>query len=256
MFKFTPSENALLIGRQYLKHEFRKIFGDVKDAKIWVKLDKSIDNFSKGGNESSFWNLLAAISEGWKLKAVFHILSNNRYKWKLDKISVDKIILTGMSPAIDKYIIKKYNRSPFDFIRAWKKDKKMRDEIFATGLAPHKERDHFPILLFEAKDGLRVFDGMRRTLLALIAGKKKIKAWAGYVVNHRGKSLISADRCYFLSNIYERSKKQDKELEKAIVRIGKEIIENYRNGEETLFKRIAGWSHNPEIKRIFSIMKQ
>lgn len=255
MIKITPSRNALLIAQQYLKHEFRKIFNDIKNPAIWKKLDKSIENFVKRENEKSFWDLVAAISEGWKLKSVFRILSNTRYQWRLCELPLEKIVLTGMSPAIDRYTIKKFNCNPIAFAEAWQRDKKMRQAILKTGpLGPHKERDHFPILVFQAKDGFHVFDGMRRTLVALINSRKKIKAWVGYSVNPGGKSLISSNRCYFLSNIYTIAKNPDKELEKSITRIGREIAANYRNGPEILIKRIAGWSHNPVIKRIFKEM--
>ena len=254
MVKFTPSKNALLVAEQYLKHEFRKIFNDVKNPSIWKKLDKSIESFIKREGEISFWNLIAAISEGWKVKIVFHILSSTKYQWKLQQISISKIILGGMSPTIDKYTIKKFNRNPLSFANGWQKDKKMREEILKTGLASHKERDNFPILVFQTNNGFRVFDGMRRTLLALIDNQSKIKAWVGHEANPKGKSLISVNRCWFLSNIYEQSKKQNKELEKSVVRIGKEIISNHRNGKEALIKRIAGWSHNKKIQRIFKKM--
>lgn len=254
MIKYTPSKNALLVAQQYLKHEFRKIFYDIRGPKIWQKLDNSIDNYAQKEGGGSFWLLVAAISEGWKLKGIYHITSSTKYQWKLKEIPVSKIILTGMSPTIDKYTIKKYKRNPLAFAMAWKKDRGMRKEILDTGFSSYKERDHFPILVFQVNNSFHVFDGMRRTLLALIDNKDKIKAWVGYEVNPRGKSLISGDRCYFLSNIYTRSKNRDKDLEKAIIRIGKEIIVQHRNGQETLIKRIAGWSHNQDIKRIFAKM--
>lgn len=257
MLKYTSSKNAHLIACQYLKHEFHKIFNDLcSDKKFLKKLDKSIDGFIKREGEKSFWYLTAAISEGWKLKKVFYILSNNAYQWKSpQKVAIEKLVLGGMSPVIDKYVVKKFKRDPLLFREGWRTDKKMRKEILATGLAPHKERDHFPVLLYKLLDGkFRVFDGMRRTLLALIAGHKEIKAWVGHRVNPKGKPLVSGDRCLFLSQTYERSKKTDKELEKSIIRIGKEIIVHYRNGKEALAKRIAGWSHNPKVKKIFKRM--
>src|SRR3990167_5011014 len=115
MLKYTPSKNAALIAKQYLKQEFRKIFSDVKNDKFYKKIDKSIESFTDREGESSFWNLLASISEGWKLKWVFQILSDDKYQWKLKNIPLDKIYLTGMSPTIDKYVIKKFNRNPLAF---------------------------------------------------------------------------------------------------------------------------------------------
>jgi len=254
MLKYTPSKNAFIIAKQYLKQEFRKIFSDIKDDKFYRKIDKSIDNFSGREGEASFWNLLAGVAEGWKLKLVFQILSDDKYQWKLKNIPLDKVYLTGMSPTIDKYIIKKLNRNPVAFAKAWKINKAMRQEIIKTGFSPHKDRDCFPILVNKTGDSFRIFDGMRRALLALTKNQKSIKAWVGYKINVKGRPLISANRCYFLSNLYNQAKVKDKTLEKSIIKIGKEINKNYRNGKEVLLKRIIGWSHDQKIKSIFAEM--
>ena len=92
MLKYTPSKNALIIAKQYLKQEFRKIFSDIKDEKIYKRIDKSIDSFNFREGEMSFWNLLAAIAEGWKLKQVFFILSDDKFQWKLKDIPLEKIV--------------------------------------------------------------------------------------------------------------------------------------------------------------------
>jgi len=251
MGKLTPSQNALVAAQQYLKHEFRKIFSDVGNEDIWEKLDVSIENLLEREGEQPFWSLVAAISEGWKLKSVFYFLSSSKYRWELQEIPLSELVLTGMSPILDKYTIRKFNRSPRAFANAWRQDKKMREEILKTGFSKHKERDSSPILVVKTESGLRVIDGMRRVLLALVDKKNKIVAWVGYEVNPNGKPLVSLGYCYFLSQIYERSKNQDKNLEESIIRIDRETVENFRNGKETLAKRIAGWSHNPRIKRIF-----
>lgn len=245
--KYSPSKNAERVAIQYLKHEFRKIFGHPTDKALWRKLDGAIQSLPKTIGEVGFWNLVAAISEGYKLKRVFHILSDSTYDWKLKSVPLRKIVLTGMWPAFDRYIIKKFDRDPVKFEKAWKKDAVMRRTFLRPGFEARAERDNFPIFLFETEDKLRVFDGMRRTLLALIAGKKTIQAWVGIRVR-RGKPLVSTNRCWFLSNIYDGATKKDKDLERAIIKIGKEITSQSRNGREVLIKRIAGWSHDPDVK--------
>ncbi|MDO8592794.1 MAG: hypothetical protein Q7R92_03430 [bacterium] len=254
MLKYTPSKNALIIAKQYLKQEFRKIFADVKDAQFYKKIDKSIDNLEKRRGEISFWNLLAAISEGWRLNSVFTILSDEKFQWKLKDIPTNKIYLTGMSPVFDKYVIKKFNHSPEAFAKAWNNSKIMRQELTKAGLAEHKKIDNSPVSVYKLADNYRVFDGMHRVLLALTKNQKNIKAWVGYKINAKGKPLISANRCYFLSNLYNQAKSKDKNLEKSIVRIGKQINKDYRNGKEVLLKRIIGWSHDQKIKSLFAEM--
>jgi len=254
MLKYTPSKNALAIAKQYLKNEFRKIFADVKDEKFYKKIEKSIDKFDLREGEASFWNLLAAMAEGWKLKQVFAVLSDDRYQWKLKNIPLAKIHLAGMSPTIDKYIIKKFNRNPLAFAKEWRTNRTMRKEIIETGLKAQPGRDGWPILTYKIGESYRIFDGMRRVLLALAKNQSQIKAWVGYKVSAKGRPLISASRCYFLSNLYNQAKLKDKALEKAIIKIGKQINKDYRNGREVLLKKIIGWSHDQKIKSIFAEM--
>lgn len=241
-------KNIQKIGQVYLQHEFRKIFGDVKDEKYWKKLDMSVETFLKREGEESFWGLLFGISENWKLKYVAHILSDEKYQWKLQKFPLSEVTLTGMSPLMDKYIIEKCERDPLRFAKRWKEDAKMRKEIKKTGFGEHKERDLHPVLLFEKEGKFQIFDGMRRTLLAVIRGDEKIEAWVGRVKNKKGKPLISMSRCLFLGDLLKVSK-GDQGTQSAAMKIAKEVAKNFRNGKSALKDRIAGWSHDPEVKK-------
>lgn len=238
------------IGQVYLQHEFRKIFGDVKDEKVWKKLDKSMETFLKREGEESFWGLLFGISESWKLKYVAHILSDDKYEWKLQKFPLSEVTLTGMSPVMDEYIIKKCERDPMHFAKEWKKSAVMRRKIRTTGFSAHKERDMHPVLLFEKEGKTQVFDGMRRTLLAVIRGDEKIEAWVGCEKNKKGKPLISVSRCLFLADVLKLTRK-DQNLNKAVLKIAKEVTKNFRNGKKAFKKRIAGWSHDENVKKTF-----
>lgn len=248
MNKLSPSKEAEKMGREYLRHEFRKIFNDIKDEDVWKKIDRSVESFLRREGEESFWNLLFGISEGWKIKYIAHILSDKKYRWKLEDFPLNKIVLTGMSPLIDKYVIKKCERDPLLFRKEWRKSSAMRKEIRKSGFSRHKERDGDPVLIFQKDGEFRVFDGMRRTLLAATRGEDKIKAWIGYEKNKKGKPLISVSRCLFLADILSLSRK-NKDLQQAVLKISKEIAKNYRNGRKTIIKRIANWSHDPDIKK-------
>lgn len=250
----TPSPAVARIAAQYLKHEFRKIFADVRDAAIWRRLDRSLERLPAREPDYSFWALVAAISEGWKVKNVFRRLSDTSYRFRREKVAVSCIVLTGMSPTIDRWTIVKYKRSAVAFAEAWPRDALLRTAIRKAGIRPHRERDHFPVFLFEAEDGLRVFDGMRRTLLALMRGDQTIAAWVGRRVNPHGKPLVSANRCWFLANLYEYAQRKDAAFKHALVRVGREIAAQHRNGRTMLEERIAGWSHDPAIRELVDRM--
>lgn len=253
--KLMLSRNAEKAAKQYLCHEFRKIFREARGEEFFRQMDDSIENMIFREDEASFWRLVAAISEGWKLKWVFHILSSTKYRWSLKPLPLESLTLTGMSPVMDNYNYKEAKGSPIEFARCWHEDKTMRKEIMDTGFARHPERDHFPIMVYQDEEGrYKVFDGMRRLLWKAIDGKDKVEAWAGKLVNPKGQSLISEERCFFLGNIFDWSDERDPELVKAVITIGRHIIRNYRNGGDVLANRIAGWSHDDELKRIFEEM--
>lgn len=250
--KLTPSKNAEKMAVQYLRHEFRKMLNGIKNPAIWKSIDRELAQFIQRNGEFSFWNLVAAISEDWKLKGVYRILSDTRFKWYKNKIPIDKMILGSMSPTIDAYTLKKFKRNPTLFKEAWFKDEKMRQAIIRTGFSAHKERDHFPIFVWKNGNGYRVFDGMRRILLALINGKKETIAWIGEPVNKSGKPLLSGGFAYVLSQIYAETDKNDK-IDRAMKILLAAIAQKKRNGKELFKERIAKWSHDKKIKKIFSI---
>ncbi len=238
---------------QYLQHEFRKILPEVFRTQGGRVIDRDFERLSKRQGEVSFWNLLAGVSEDWKLKSVFRVLSDSRFSWKKKKIPVRGIILTGMSPLMDEYVIKKCDRSPIAFGEMWKKDKKMRDKIKKSGFSAHSERDHFPIFVAHEDGKYKVFDGMRRTLLAIIGNKRYITAWVGDMKRKNEKPIISEGFCYVFSQIYKNGKRTKKQND-AFVEVGKIISKEYENGRDVLRTRIGGWSHDGRIKEIFERM--
>lgn len=238
---------------QYLQHEFRKILPEVFRTQGGRAIDRDLERLLMRQGEVSFWNLLAGISEDWKLKSVFRILSDPRFSWRKKKIPVRNIILTGMSPLMDEYIIKKCGRSPITFGEMWKKDKKMRDKIRKSGFSAHSELDHFPIFVIHEDGKYKVFDGMRRTLLAIIGNKQYVAAWVGDMKRKNGKPIISEGFCYVLSKVYKGGKRTKKQND-AFVEVGRIISKEYGNGREVLETRIGGWSHDEYIKEIFERM--
>jgi hypothetical protein len=249
--KLTPSKNAEKMAVQYLQHEFRKILKGINNPRTWKLIDKEISDFKRKEGEKSFWNLVAAISEDLRLNAIFRVLSDDKFEWRRKRIPIKNLVLTGMSPTINFYTIK-YDRDPLKFKEAWFKDGKMRRVITKAGVSPFKEKCIFPIFVYEDKGKYSVFDGMHRTLIALISNKKEMDAWVGKPKNKNGKPLISRGFAYILSRIYAESERTPK-TEQAMKVILKTIVQNRRNGKEVFRERIAKWSHDKKIKELFWI---
>lgn len=134
-----------------------------------------------------------------------------------------------------------------------KRIKKMRDKIKKSGFSAHSERDHFPIFVVHEDGKYKVFDGMRRTLLAIIGNKRYITAWVGDMKRKNEKPIISEGFCHVFSQIYKNGKRTKKQ-NNAFIEVGKIISKEYENGKNVLGTRIGGWSHDERIKEIFERM--
>ncbi len=253
MRRLTPSKNAERMAIQYLQHEFRKILNGIRNPETWKLIDKEIADLPATQGESSFWNLVAAVSEDWRLKSVYRVLSDTKFTWKLEEIPLNKITLPCMSPTRNQYTLTRCGGDPVKFLALWKTNAQARNAILKTGLSRHRERDYYPIFIVDIPGGLSVFDGMRRTLLAVIGGKKTITAWIGRPTKKKGKPLVSGGFGYVLSQVYRYAERKNKNVDRAFTQVVQIIGSDYRNGKELMNKRIAGWSRDEKIKKVFRV---
>jgi hypothetical protein len=241
--KVLPEE----IARQYLKYELRKILGESENKAFWQKIDLSIDTLKEKIGEKDFWQLVSGISEGFKLKWVYRVLTNNLYSWRLESITLDDIRMTGMSPFMNR-ILEKANWKPSKFAKIWKSNPRFYKLPDGQGIKPQPERDHFPILLHEQEGQLKVFDGMRRVCLAALEGNKSLDAWVGRIVNPRGKMMINPDKVLFLRVFYDELPRKDRRVLEAIKTILKAYLKFYRNGREVVGQSLYKWREDPKLK--------
>lgn len=236
------------IAKLYLKLEFRKLFANIQDYKFWKQLDNSIDTIKDRVNENDFWQLISGISEGYKLKWVYRVLTDSVYSWSLERIALDDIRMTGMSPVINP-ILEKAEWKPKKFAQIWKSNPKYAT-VPKIQLLAEPERDHFPIFLHERDEQLRVFDGMRRVCLAVIEGRDLMEAYVGRIRNSKGQMMVNADKVLFLRVLYDEAPEKDQKLLDAIVTVFKAYIRYYRNGREVVNNVINKWRQDEELAKI------
>lgn len=233
-----PEEIAV----QYLKHEFIKLFSNPS------KLLDKVDNFPQEMGKD-FWQLVSGISEGYKMKWVYRVLTDNKYSWTLEQIALDDVTLTGMSEFMDN-VINQANGKPSNFAQIWAKNPEFAKTPDGAGIKAHLERDDFPILLWERYDQLHVFDGMRRTCVAAITQKTEITAWVGRITNLDGQMMVNKDKVLFLRALYDESPDKDAELLDGIVKVMKGYIKLTRNGREVVENVLNKWKDDPNLVEV------
>ena len=218
-----------IIADQYLYHEFLKIFWDIHDKSFWRKMKQSLFRIRKRDGEHTYWLLVAGIAEGWRVKRVYHLLTNPAYQWNLEVRKISDLTMTGFNPPAVDNLIRRCNRNFHLFVDYYHKHPDFFRK-YMPNLAPRPERDQHPILVFwqVEKRTLRVFDGMRRAVLAAIKGKKTIKAYVGYPL-FKGKPMVNLDKINYFNLLFAEARK-DKTTYKAFIRVGREMIRQSRNG--------------------------
>jgi hypothetical protein len=242
--KVAPVEIAV----SYLQHEFHKLFSGQK-SEFYAKVDNLISSFPATLGEKHFWYLVSGISEAYKFKWVHRTLTNTQFCWSLEKVRLDDVTMTGMSPYMDK-VLKQAQWTPSKFARIWKRGRRYTKAKEAEGIRPYSQRDYFPILLRESDRQLKVFDGMRRTCVAALQEKADVIAWVGRICRSKGFSLINPDKVLALRVLYDNSPTKDQKLLKAIQVIMRRYLKQYRNGEEVVKNVLSEWEEDPNLAKV------
>lgn len=242
------------IATTYLIHEFLKIFWDVRDLKFRHKLIRSLQRFRQRDGDHTYWLLVAAIAEGWRVKNVYHYLTNPGFNWNLEERKITDLTMTGFNPPVVDRVIFQCKRDFVKFANYYRAHRPFFSK-YMPNLKPQPYRDRHPIfVLWDApRRQLRVFDGMRRTTLAAIANKKTIRAYVGYPVR-AGKPMVNLDKIHYLLRLWGEAK-QDNKTREAFIRVCREIVQRTSNGRRRFRLSMKPWSNNQERKFIRAVTK-
>lgn len=170
----------------YARHEMRKLLPQLRDANIWQSIDKQIENWYEELSIRNFWNAIHGISMGFRLKSLVPWITSLHMQWVEKDILLEELWFGGKfgpiaslkipdkisesAAEVKKRIFQRENKGIFEQTR-----KKL--EELSKETAPC---DNFPIFVIRKdQDKLKVIDGNRRLLQAVIFGKEKIRAMTG-----------------------------------------------------------------------------
>jgi hypothetical protein len=183
---YLTEEGRVALARDYLIHEFRKIFPIItrdETSRAIKKLSPNKD--SHDIQIRDFWNLFSAICSGWRIKNLFNVVTNKNIKWAKRQVSLQELYPEsplGWMKQIKPY---RYNDA-INFLKAkGRANKELEDSIKSRGLrAEGDEQD--PIIVLQAERELKVIDGNSRlkiSLEKLVVNKQedsRLMAWVGH----------------------------------------------------------------------------
>lgn len=247
------------IATRYVQHEMRKFLPQLRRASVWRSIDEQIREWHKKLGTRNFWNCIHGISMGFRLKSLVPWITSLHVRWTEKNVPIDDLWFGGKfgpiasletsesAAAVKKHLFRPKNRKILE-----QTQKKLRRESIDT--AP---RDNFPIFVVRKDhDKLRVIDGNRRLLQAIVFGKHAIRAVVGETIaeppfyEHWVPTQILVDLVFW----YKRQVSLGRDTTKATARVVAELIcdssaarsefarwGSQRNGEvpARLFKMVA-----------------
>lgn len=186
------------IAANQIRHDLRKLFPDLKSDQ-WRIIDDNINNWFEGEDYElepvhDFWNFFGGFSGGLKLKSLLFWITAGNTSWHKTSVETKNIVISWDYPGLEFIGKAPYPASQVMVELAKPKNSKLvnlikRDSDFRSRRYP--PRDQFPIILFDDRDGkvfckhrgFYILEGNRRTIRAIITGKKKIDAYVGTFKN-------------------------------------------------------------------------
>lgn len=170
------------IATNYIQHEFRKLFLQLRGQSIWQLMDEQVEKWYEQLSIRNFWNAIHGITMGFRLTSIVPWITSLNIKWVEEDIAIDDLWLRAKfhpvtPPDISESVqeVRKWLLAP-EHNQILEQTKK----YFAEKANETESRDYFPIFVVRKdKEKLRVIDGNGRLLKTIISGEKKIKAFVG-----------------------------------------------------------------------------
>lgn len=168
---------------QYIQHEWRKLFPQLRGEEVWQSIDKQIADWYETLGVRNFWNAVHGITIGFHLTSVVPWITSLNVRWTERDIPFDELYFRGKFGPIASFkaetpefvdSIKKAIFLPENqkFLEATKR-------YFESHKNDTEPRSDHPIFVVRKKGKLRVIDGNGRVLKAVAESKDSIRAFVG-----------------------------------------------------------------------------
>jgi hypothetical protein len=178
---YDPARRQIAI--QYVQHEWRKLFPQLRGKGLWQSTDKQIADWYEMLGVRNFWNAIHGITIGFRLTSIVPWITSLNVKWTEKDISFDELYFRGkfgpiasLEVGTPEFVdsIKKAIFLPenLEFLETTK-------QYFESHKNDTEPRSDHPIFVVRKNGKLRVIDGNGRVLKAIAESKDSIRAFVG-----------------------------------------------------------------------------
>lgn len=242
------------LARNLVEKELRKLLLSLPDD-VWKNIDQSIHGWLKepvryhleDGGPRDFWDAFAAIIESIKLKPNFTAwITAENVTWSKKTIAVKDIQMTSPLGQLKKVSgLNLRNDLPFaEIIDVLSDNREVLEEqkVLIDEHSTDPAQDKYPIIIQKTDNGpLKVMDGNRRTLKAVIYGQEKLDAWVGEkTVNELKNFWIPINDMFQLVKIFKEAQEyNNQEVQKAVATVLKSRFEASSVARQAYKQRIG-----------------
>jgi hypothetical protein len=253
------------IAVRYAQQEMRKLLPQLRDASLWQSIDEQIGKWYAELLIRNFWNAIHGISMGFRLKSLVPWITSLHIKWTEKDMPIEELWFGGKfgpiaslgipesAVAVKEQLFRPENRELFEQTQKILKEK-------AAETAP---RDDFPIFVVRKTHGdssdkkLRVVDGNRRLLRAIVNKKEAIRAVVGEPVGepvlyeHWVPISLLVDLVFW----YKRQIRAGRETTEVVARVIAELIRDSSAGRVEFAERSIHRDKKLEVRLLEAVAK-
>lgn len=176
---YEPLRQKIAI--RYAQHEMRKLLPQLRDANLWRSVDTQIADWSEKLSIKNFWNGIHGISMGFRLKSLVPLITSLNIRWTEKDIPTEELWFGGQFGPIKSLGVLESGVAVKNsiFLPEHRDLLAQTKQILIEKSEKTAPRDKFPIFTVRKKNKLRVIDGNRRLLQAIVNKQEKIKAFVG-----------------------------------------------------------------------------
>lgn len=229
---FDPFRQKIAV--RYAQHELRKLLPSLRKASLWKLIDKQIEEWSEKLLFRDFWNGIHGISIGFRLKSLVPWITSLNMQWAEKDVAVDELWFGGKFGPIASLGVSEASLEVREslFLPKHRKLLEQTRKNLVEKSVESAPRDDFPIFVVRKEEKLRVIDGNRRLLQAIVNQKNTIRAFAGEPIaepplyEHWVPTSLLVDLVFW----YKRQVQIGRKTTNAVARIIAELIRDSSAG--------------------------
>ena len=158
-----------------------KLLPRLRGKSVWRLIDAQIEEWPEKLSVRNFWNGIHGISIGFRLKSIVPWITSLNVAWKERAVPLEELWFGGKFGAVGKLGAGENAAAVRDALMRYENRALLEEAARVTEEKSRETepRDSFPVFAVRKEGELKVIDGNRRLMSAVVSGKESVLASVG-----------------------------------------------------------------------------